>query len=178
MVATPVLAFRLLLGVRCGPCVMIAQSSHSPSTLQLLTAFLLGVALDFQMCEAWRPDYQSTCSGCTRHRTSWGGEEMGWECLSDIFPPSSHSWWQRSWNRTRPSLRLCSRDGLSLSFSPSIPLDGFQEPRALRLAISTGREPRTAGTAASRTSSGLRCCMANCQGSVSIPWTHFFALKT
>lgn len=100
MVATPVLAFRLLLGMRCGPCVMIAQSSHSPPTLQLLTDFLLGVALDFQMCEAWRPDYQSTRSGCTRHRTSWGGEETGWECLSNIFPPSSHSWWWRSWNKT------------------------------------------------------------------------------
>lgn len=61
---------------------------------------------------------------------------------------------------------------------PVCSLGGFQEPRALRLAISAGREPRTAGTAASRTSSGPRCCMANCQGSVSILWTRFFAWKT
>lgn len=77
MIATPVLAFRLLLGMRCGSRVMIAQSSHSPPTLLFLNAFLLGVAFDVQMSEAWKPGYQSTCGEGTSHRTSWDGRGNG-----------------------------------------------------------------------------------------------------
>ena len=164
-------AFRFVLGVRCGYCLMIIQCSH------------LSPLHNSKMLSYW--EFHLTLK-CVRHRirmtsqhlvsapvTEIPGteEEMVSKCLSDISHPSSHLVVTKL--EQNSDLRLWSpRSGLLILLT--VPLVSFQESQELRSAISTAKESKSSSNMGSRTFSVLWFCMVNSAKAWYQPCEPFF----